>query len=88
MAILVFLIVIIIHEFGHFIIARKNGVKVNEFGIGFPPRAIGWVKKDGKWTKLPKSEYDKPQKSLILRAFFPKRGQMSTEFSTSCGKVC
>jgi regulator of sigma E protease len=31
----------IIHEFGHFIIAKKFGVKVEEFGIGYPPRIIG-----------------------------------------------
>ncbi|MEK7658545.1 MAG: M50 family metallopeptidase [Patescibacteria group bacterium] len=31
----------IIHEFGHFIIAKKFGVKVEEFGVGYPPRIIG-----------------------------------------------
>ena len=31
----------IIHEFGHFIIAKKFGVKVDEFGIGYPPRLFG-----------------------------------------------
>ena len=31
------------HEFGHFLMARRNGVRVLEFGIGFPPRAIAWV---------------------------------------------
>lgn len=31
------------HEFGHFIMARRNGVRVLEFGICFPPRAIAWV---------------------------------------------
>src|SRR3989344_5576494 len=31
----------IIHEFGHFIIAKKFGVKVEEFGIGYPPRVFG-----------------------------------------------
>lgn len=55
------------HEFGHFIMARKNGVRVLEFGICFPPRAIAWKKgKDGKWHKLPKSEWNKPQDSLIF----------------------
>lgn len=39
--ILVFLIVV--HELGHAIAARRNGVVVEEFGIGFPPRA--WKKK-------------------------------------------
>ena len=32
----VFSIVVLVHEFGHFIIARKAGVKVYEFSIGFP----------------------------------------------------
>lgn len=31
------------HEFGHFLMARKNGVRVLEFGICFPPRAKAWV---------------------------------------------
>ena len=31
----------IIHEFGHFIIAKKFGVSVEEFGIGYPPRILG-----------------------------------------------
>ena len=26
------------HEFGHFVMARRNGVRVDEFGVGFPPR--------------------------------------------------
>ncbi len=30
---------VVIHEFGHFIVARLSGVRVHEFGIGFPPRA-------------------------------------------------
>lgn len=39
--ILVFLVVV--HELGHAIVARRNGVVVEEFGVGFPPRA--WAKK-------------------------------------------
>lgn len=31
----------IIHEFGHFIIAKKFGIRVEEFGIGYPPRIFG-----------------------------------------------
>jgi len=31
----------VIHEFGHFIIAKKFGVRVDEFGIGYPPRIFG-----------------------------------------------
>src|SRR5215207_371104 len=29
---------VVVHEFGHFIVARRNGVEVEEFGIFFPPR--------------------------------------------------
>ena len=36
---LLFVGLIVVHEFGHFLVARRNGVEVEEFGIGFPPRA-------------------------------------------------
>ncbi|MFZ2189983.1 MAG: RIP metalloprotease RseP [Candidatus Magasanikiibacteriota bacterium] len=39
--ILILALVVLFHEFGHFITARKSGMKVYEFGFGFPPRAIG-----------------------------------------------
>ncbi len=32
---------VVLHEFGHFIIAQKFGVKVEEFGVGYPPRLFG-----------------------------------------------
>ena len=32
---------VLIHEFGHFITAKKSGMKVEEFGIGYPPRLFG-----------------------------------------------
>ena len=35
------LILVVVHEFGHFATARAMGVKVLEFGVGFPPRAFG-----------------------------------------------
>src|SRR4051812_13198899 len=41
LVILVFLVAV--HEFGHAFAAKKNGVGVDEFGIGFPPRA--WARK-------------------------------------------
>jgi len=48
-SILIFLVVlsilILAHEFGHFYVARKNGVWVEEFGLGYPPRI--WSKKKG-----------------------------------------
>lgn len=40
-ALLSLVILMIIHEFGHFIIAKKFGVRVDEFGIGYPPKLFG-----------------------------------------------
>jgi len=31
-------VLILVHEFGHFIMAKRAGIRVDEFGIGFPPR--------------------------------------------------
>ncbi len=55
------------HEFGHFIMARRNGVEVEEFGICFPPRAIAWRKVNGKWRRLKRSEWENaPGEGTIL----------------------
>ncbi len=35
-------ILVLVHEFGHFIAAKKLGIKVEEFGLGLPPRIFGW----------------------------------------------
>lgn len=47
-------VLIFVHELGHFITARRNGVTAHEFGFGFPPRAIGTVKdpQTGKWRMV------------------------------------
>lgn len=42
--ILVLSVLVFAHELGHFWTARRFGIKVEEFGFGFPPRAIGWYK--------------------------------------------
>jgi len=34
-------VLVISHEFGHFIAAKKSGISVHEFGFGFPPRIFG-----------------------------------------------
>ncbi len=48
--VLVLSILVFAHELGHFLTARRFGVKAEEFGFGFPPRGIGVYKnKHGKW---------------------------------------
>lgn len=50
--ILILSILVVAHEFGHFIVARRAGMKVYEFGLGFPPRGIGIYKdpETKKWV--------------------------------------
>ncbi len=43
----VLVLLVVVHELGHAIAARRNGVVVEEFGIGFPPRAWGKKLKNG-----------------------------------------
>lgn len=46
LGLIIFVGLVVVHELGHFIAARRGGVEVEEFGIGFPPRA--WKRKIGK----------------------------------------
>ena len=43
LGLLVLVVLVVLHELGHAIVAKRNGVVVEEFGIGFPPR--GWSRK-------------------------------------------
>lgn len=43
---LVLFALVLVHEWGHFIVAKKTGMRVDEFGIGFPPKLFG-IKKGG-----------------------------------------
>ena len=44
--VVIFSLLVIAHELGHFWAARRSGVKVHEFGIGFPPKLFG-IKRRG-----------------------------------------
>lgn len=44
---LMFIGLVVVHEYGHFIMARRGGVEVEEFGIGFPPKAKTLTVKNG-----------------------------------------
>ncbi|MCU0667330.1 MAG: site-2 protease family protein [Patescibacteria group bacterium] len=41
LGIVLFILLIILHEYGHFLVAKRNGVDVEEFGVGFPPKIYG-----------------------------------------------
>jgi len=52
-AIPVFGLLVLVHEFGHFITAKWAGIRVEEFGLGFPPRVVGFRKRDeGGWEVI------------------------------------
>lgn len=47
LGLIILVLLVVVHELGHAIVARRNGVVVEEFGIGFPPRAWGKKLKNG-----------------------------------------
>ncbi len=52
-AIPVFGLLVLVHEFGHFITAKWAGIRVEEFGLGFPPRIVGLRQRDeGGWEVI------------------------------------
>ncbi|OIP78416.1 MAG: hypothetical protein AUK16_00340 [Parcubacteria group bacterium CG2_30_44_11] len=54
MSILIFFLVlfalVLVHEWGHFIAAKKTGMRVDEFGIGFPPRLFSFKKNETEYS--------------------------------------
>ncbi len=78
-AVVVFLILIIIHEFGHFIAAKLLGVRVNEFAVGFGPKLFGFKGKETfyKFNLIPLGGYcameGEDEKSGDQRAFCNKK---------------
>ncbi len=45
--VIVFSLVVLVHELGHFVVARRSGIKVLEFGLGYPPRLKTLAVRDG-----------------------------------------
>lgn len=76
MTVLLFIIVlvalILVHEFGHFIVAKWSGMRVDEFGVGFPPRL--WSRRIGE------TEYS--VNLLPLGGFVRIYGEDETEVDT------
>jgi regulator of sigma E protease len=54
MSVLLFIVIlvalILVHEWGHFIVAKKTGMRVDEFGLGFPPKLFGWKRGETEYT--------------------------------------
>ena len=55
-------VLVFVHEFGHYFIARRNGVRVDVFSIGFGPEVFGWHDRAGtrwKFSAIPLGGYVK-----------------------------
>ncbi len=54
MSIVIFVVVlfllVLVHEWGHFIVAKITGMRVDEFGIGFPPKLFGMKRGETEYT--------------------------------------
>ncbi len=50
---LVLTVLVVAHEFGHYIVAKKRGIKVAEFAIGFGPRLIKWRRNETEFSIRP-----------------------------------
>ncbi len=69
--ILIFIALIIVHEFGHYLAAKRNGVEVEEFGVFFPPRLYGKrFKKNGTLYSI---------NALPLGGFVQLKGEHDTD---------
>lgn len=47
---LVLIVLIVVHELGHFVVAKLTGMRVDEFGIGYPPRIAGFRYGETEYT--------------------------------------
>src|ERR1044071_681802 len=83
--VVVFLVVltvlVFVHELGHYLIARRNGVKVEVFSIGFGPELFGWWDRSGtrwKFSTIPLGGYVKMFGDADASSGLPARiGQMT-----------
>lgn len=60
--VVVLTVLVFVHEFGHYWIARRNGVRIEVFSIGFGPELFGWFDRAGtrwKFSALPLGGYVK-----------------------------
>lgn len=48
--VIIFSIIVIAHEFGHFILAKANGIRVLEFAIGMGPAVFSFTKGETKYS--------------------------------------
>lgn len=90
---IVFLIIlgllVFVHELGHFVVARRNGIKAEEFGFGFPPRAIGchFDEKSKKWKVIAGNKHVESENTIYSLNWFPLGGFVRIKGEDGEGKL-
>lgn len=92
LTIIVFIIIlgilVLVHELGHFLVAKMHGIKADEFGFGFPPRAVGIVKKEdsGKWKIIKGNKEIVSKNTVYSLNWFPIGGFVKIKGEDGDGK--
>lgn len=92
MAILIFILIlgvlVFVHELGHFLVARRNGITAYEFGFGFPPRIFGIYRNDKnkKWSFIKGSGEVKTKNTIYSLNWFPIGGFVKIKGEDGSGK--
>ncbi|PIU09088.1 MAG: RIP metalloprotease RseP [Candidatus Moranbacteria bacterium CG_4_8_14_3_um_filter_34_16] len=81
-------ILILVHEMGHFLVARRNGIKAEEFGFGFPPRIFGFYKQDksGKYKLVFGNKNIKSKSTVYSLNWIPLGGFVKIKGENGSGK--
>ena len=76
---------VFVHEFGHFWMARRRGLKVEAFAIGFGPKIFGWTKDgiDYSWRLIPAGGYVKLPQMVTSDALEGTRTDADKQFLPS-----
>src|SRR5690606_558939 len=76
LTVLVFFVIVSIHEFGHYFFARRAGILVREFAIGFGPKLLSFKRGETRFTLrlLPFGGFarmagEDPEMSLVQRGY-------------------
>ncbi|EKE15695.1 MAG: Membrane-associated zinc metalloprotease [uncultured bacterium] len=92
MAVLIFILIlgvlVFVHELGHFLVARRNGITAHEFGFGFPPRFIGIYRddKNKKWNFVRGSKEVETKNTIYSLNWFPIGGFVKIKGEDGSGK--
>ena len=80
-------VLITLHEYGHFLVARRNGVRVNEFSIGMGPQLFGWTSPQKRHAVLAARAADRRLLRDAGRGQQDQRGRAAARVPRSCRRT-